>query len=1088
LQQAVAEDGPKVSIEIGQPSVWSLGQAHYLLAKVHRRNRKLSTRFPDEEALDSNRISATRIEALRQSLGVEAQFDQAMKVRNDIAMQRFREGEVRREAARTDLRSRQAELQQANTEIAALEDEIVLLEEDDRQSTEARGRSTPPAPPSVEDNERKRQLVLLRVRKTRKEREREELKSQVATLTTTVDTPTATPTFEEPALTTGAGSLPNPATFQKFMDKALAEAGKPDLTASMKLDNFVQMQYEIIAKQLTLLRDEVGPDDRVIFLELPASIYTVDKKADNYIAQAEWEVIRYYDREPSEEIQAEVIIETLRNEGKTEKEIRQTLLHIENVRNFAIKYEAQARLMQDSGVQKQLNSVKAELAQAKVSDDKIKEALAAKEAALLPDFVDEVQKEIDEDKYGSPRPYPITLEMIRRAANGADDAAKGKGAAQLAFTNDGNKETPCPGQTIQEKRNKKTEGGNGELEGEGNPSRSPCKYNVRAIDIIPRQSALNVNEYHATVKETMFLAAFKFLIGFAGKVNFQRQRELYEQFVQQEVFASGYGKGGNKFGWTYGPQPGTKRIKTGQRTSFAVLVVPRNTLAIQLKGRGRFFKRDESPLDKDDDVKSTGEVNYLLSVPGQKTQEFWVDSISYTPVKKGKRVTTIVEGDFFSPQLGVLVNGVPLEPTLSISRIAGSDEEVDVTSADGVSGEYEITNSRQIILSFTMGDSYVGTPNITFVTPEKTTALNFFDLDVNHRGLTSLQEHSVREPMFIGEFSVKEKLEGLKLGDVCEGLDANTKYLGLARLRGEGLRPSAEILVNGAIEASDNKLRFRSIKNICARIIAEPSKPFVAQESTNSYILYAKGIGDPQRKIRYRQLTRQGYEEKEFGEDLRRPAVEHSVRNYLFNPAMRRGEVDLSFSPTTKETTITEITLDEPEVRNGCPSLKRAGDEYRVKCYVPAANGGKLERDFITVKITLRSVDEYQVEKFEDKYLDIRLPVRPILYSIVNPRTGKAEGYADEEPTIVISGINLQGVTGVLFGDKKVDVVGASADSIAIKVPKGAAVPKGQAAAVPIILQTRGGQLPTGAVYTYLGEPVPPNIIVWPPPPYGKQP
>lgn len=105
--RATAQDGPRVIIEIGQPSVWSLGQAHYLLAKMHRRNRKLTTRFHDENDLDSNRITMTRIEALRQSIGVEGQFDQGMGVRNSIAMRNFRESEARRGVAQADLTARQ---------------------------------------------------------------------------------------------------------------------------------------------------------------------------------------------------------------------------------------------------------------------------------------------------------------------------------------------------------------------------------------------------------------------------------------------------------------------------------------------------------------------------------------------------------------------------------------------------------------------------------------------------------------------------------------------------------------------------------------------------------------------------------------------------------------------------------------------------------------------------------------------------------------------------------------------------------------------------------------------------------------------
>ena len=54
----------------------------------------------------------------------------------------------------------------------------------------------------------------------------------------------------------------------------------PKLNASLRLDNFLQMQYEIIAKQLTLLRDEVGPGERIIFLEMPQTVNASYDKAN----------------------------------------------------------------------------------------------------------------------------------------------------------------------------------------------------------------------------------------------------------------------------------------------------------------------------------------------------------------------------------------------------------------------------------------------------------------------------------------------------------------------------------------------------------------------------------------------------------------------------------------------------------------------------------------------------------------------------------------------------------------------------------------------------------------------------------------
>lgn len=1046
--RVAAVEGPRIIIEIGQPSVWSLGQAHYLLAKMHRRDRKLSTRFPGEDDLDSNRISATRIEALRSSLAIEGQFDQAMGVKNDLASRRFREGEARRETARTDLLARQGELQQVNQELADLNEQIAVTQEEDRQSTEARGRATPPAPPTTEDNERKKQLVLMGVKKTRKEEQRTELKTQITALQTTADTPTAAPTFEEPSTST-TNSVPNPASFQKFMDKALAEAGKPDLSASMKLDNFIGMQYEIISKQLTLLRDEVGPEDRVIFFELPASIYTVDKKADDYVAQVEWQVSSYCDKEPPPSIQEEVIRETLLKEGKTEDEADRILMRIDKAREAIITRRAWERLRSDY---KSTQDVRAQIDTLDKSSDVIEvkiDKLDVTTKRQLLEFTEEETKRVeDNERYGKKTvPYPITLEMIKK----------------YRATSDGKCQ---PGHTEQ----------------------------VRAIDIIPRQSALNVNEYHSTVKQTMILAAFKFLVGFAGKVDYQRQRELYEQFVQQQVFASGYGKGLDKFGWTYGPQPGTKRIAPGERTTFAVLVVPRNTLAVELKARSRFYKRNTSPGDQESNhVSASPDTSFLLSVPGKRTQEFWVDGISYAPVKKGKRVTAVIDGNYFSPQVGIMVNGVPLEPVLSISRIAGADEEADVQSADGVVGEYEVTNSRQIVLSFTMGDSYVGTPTITFTSPEKSTPINFFDLNINYRSsLDSLQDHSVREPMFIEDFSDKMDIEVVRDIDVVDAggnpLDSNgaivptgsqAKYK-LVRIKGSGMRPGAQLALNeGPIKyRSDLTSLAEVLEHVSKRGQATPLESFAAQDSSKSYILYFPDPKKDKWKITYRQLTRQGYEEAAAAKDFSSPTFKAEVKNYRFLADARRAEVDLNV--LSKKYPLIRVVLEDPSSGRCFPAKLVDEHVYRVKCLVPADNRGKQERNSILIKAILDDGNGGKKEMFAD----VDLPVRPQLFSLLNPRTGRAMGFADEQPVIVISGVNLQGVTGVLFGNEKAEVTGTSSDSVTVKVPKGPVVAKGEAVSVPVAFQTAGDQASSGLIYTYLGEPLPPNVVVLP---YGPR-
>ena len=66
-------DSPIV-ISIGRPNIWSLEQAHYLLARMHHRNLRLEPKTP--ESLDPNSVNGTRIKLLRQILGISADYAQ----------------------------------------------------------------------------------------------------------------------------------------------------------------------------------------------------------------------------------------------------------------------------------------------------------------------------------------------------------------------------------------------------------------------------------------------------------------------------------------------------------------------------------------------------------------------------------------------------------------------------------------------------------------------------------------------------------------------------------------------------------------------------------------------------------------------------------------------------------------------------------------------------------------------------------------------------------------------------------------------------------------------------------------------------
>ena len=219
---------------------------------------------------------------------------------------------------------------------------------------------------------------------------------------------------------------------------------------------------------------------------------------------------------------------------------------------------------------------------------------------------------------------------------------------------------------------------------------------VRTIDIIPRQSSLNVNDVQDTTKSMNLAGAFSFLFGFGAKVSYQRQRQLYEQYMHQEVYASGFGKGTEDFGWTFGPLPGTKRLAPGLRTTYAVLVVPEDAVAIQLTGRGCHFPRKEDGLQNwqaTASAKCENEQVFTIPLPGARDNNFWITKVDYRQVEPGQRIVVSIRGENFSSQIGVLVNGEPLLRSIGVARpelAIDKDKDLARDLAEGsVIGDYE---------------------------------------------------------------------------------------------------------------------------------------------------------------------------------------------------------------------------------------------------------------------------------------------------------------------------------------------------------------------------------------------------------------
>jgi hypothetical protein len=809
-----------IVVSFGQPNIWSLEQAHYLLARMHMLNLDLQAKTLTSTELDPNATHGTRIQILKQLLQIGAEFDQGAGFQNRRMVENAKFNDSRRRELithRSAMRDRALEL---TGEISDLEIEKARLDADP---------SATDAQKALKDAEIKSKNKELAQVKELITQDTEELGTTTAQATSTPVDPNALPSPTQ---------LPT-SVLDKLVEKnaqdLLAAARDPKLNATTMLDNTIQLQYEIVAKQLTLLRDEVGPGERLVFLELPQSIYSTPGDGDEKMAQSWWHVNGYTRTDPLLRLLLELLeIEMRWDKIKQVKAYRDRSTQVNaHDCNLSLEKETDSMLRLFKGLKcehdiarkavltniyREANSLFARAEQNGARDTSEQIELIRKMIALKKLSADKDKKDKDKDEikalsqvdarsFGSEKVSDSPSRAIEVERRQQIDDLKKRLLMVLS------REDPLSKPKDEDPRDdkfkefldewKKFDDFRKQLEadksigfekamefirldenlainkeGAFDVSSLP-RRTVRTVDIIPRQSSLNVNDIQETVKQTGILAGFKFLFGFAGTVNFQRQREQFEQFLHQELYASGFGKGSRDFGWTFGATPGTKRVAPGVRTTYAALIVPDDAESVVVSARGCYFPRKSyQPLDFQDTGHADwdreqryrryncgDEENYVLTIPGGgDVSNFWVTNIDYEDGRQDGDFTTVsVRGNNFSSQMGVLVDGVPLFPTIGLAQMhlmprkAGANgtepaalaSDCDGEGDDKICGRFERVDSQQIVFSFKMPTSYLGTPTITLIAPGKSVDLNSLR-NVRIRGQANQTLHNESSPFMFG--------------------------------------------------------------------------------------------------------------------------------------------------------------------------------------------------------------------------------------------------------------------------------------------------------------------------------------------------
>lgn len=791
-----------IVVSVGQPNVWTLEQAHYLLAQMHRRNLDLKTMALNN--LDPNAINGVNIDILKTLLSFTVEFDESIGANNDITrLNNTQIGDEKQFVAeqRRYLLVKNAELQDSLLKVTQqiAEQKIKILRTDSEDEKKALQKEVDEL--TVVQEVVKQQITLT---------------NQQLQTTAANDKSFGTFTTSKPSSTGSSAAASSLASLVNKISEQITN--QPQLNASIRLDNYIQMQYEILSKQLTLLRDEVGPGERLIFMELPQSIDVSNSNTKNKLAQTWWKIRGYsecvvideFNQIPCPKVEdfsrlqnrmpvtTKELVNQLLNSNFNRKasyndnslyvqenqlqdlERIFKLLNDDNKTDFIKKLREEVSELKSYSTQSSQSSeiptafktyadnymesekyYKACLEGRLTVDGKVKEDCILetekfqKDRRIVVDFLLRLFKRFIDgellEKYNNWGSFP------KRVTN-AEDALRNNRIESRFFRRIVLEEVFNGG--IENWRDVwqrliKLDDFEEKLKSENNKDDLEIWKNyedrtLRIIDLFPKQNSLNVNDIKMRNNQFSAKGLFSLLIGIGGGGGYERTRERYSQFIQQELYSSAFGKGNREFGWTFYPMPGTDKLTSGVRTTFAVLIVPEETTALIFDTKGCYFPRSDSRSEgfnfvdsNSGNSKGCSEPKTLL-VPlpnggNPLSESFAVNKLSYRSVPKGGRAVISINGDNFSSQIGILINGVALNPAIGVGQPYIRDDSdvgksvVSDIANSKIKGIFERISSREIIATFEMGGDYQGTPTITLVAPGTSNTLNSNKINPNLR-------------------------------------------------------------------------------------------------------------------------------------------------------------------------------------------------------------------------------------------------------------------------------------------------------------------------------------------------------------------
>lgn len=271
-------------ITVGQPKIWQYERVNSLLDGLLRDVEGVS--LNDLVSLDPNATNGAAVKFVQSMLEIGAKYDQAAAVTNGITQQNYA---ATQGVASTQIQANSAYLQQLYRQRANLTDQLLAAMD---QNTVLQGQlaTTDPTTAAYKSLTTKQQAAASEVTS---------LQSNVSSINSQITAASSAtiPAAPNLAATAAANAPENANTFSDFLTKLppdltknlVSQLQSPSYPATKRLDNFITLLYERLAREISVLQDDVmrDPDNVPFLVQFDVGLYP-SGQAKNHVGVVEF--------------------------------------------------------------------------------------------------------------------------------------------------------------------------------------------------------------------------------------------------------------------------------------------------------------------------------------------------------------------------------------------------------------------------------------------------------------------------------------------------------------------------------------------------------------------------------------------------------------------------------------------------------------------------------------------------------------------------------------------------------------------------------------------------------------------------------